>query len=50
MLTMTRVDAYVIYAASVLAANGMMRSLFGAIFPLFTIYMFEVCERNSATL
>lgn len=30
------VDAYTIYAASVLAANTMFRSAFGAIFPLFT--------------
>lgn len=30
------IDAYVIYAASVLAANSVLRSLFGAVFPLFT--------------
>lgn len=30
------IDAYVIYAASVLAANSVLRSLFGAGFPLFT--------------
>ena len=30
------IDSYVIYAASVLAANSVMRSLFGAAFPLFT--------------
>jgi MFS family permease len=30
------IDAYTIYAASVLAANSVLRSLFGAIFPLFT--------------
>ncbi len=30
------IDAYVIYAASVLAANSVLRSLFGAAFPLFT--------------
>lgn len=35
------IDAYVIYAASVLAANSVLRSLFGAAFPLFTTYMFE---------
>lgn len=34
------IDAYVIYAASVLAANSVLRSLFGAIFPLFTTYMY----------
>lgn len=31
----------VIYAASALAANSVLRSLFGAIFPLFTTYMYE---------
>ncbi|KAK6601838.1 MFS multidrug transporter [Botrytis cinerea] len=30
------IDAYVLYAASVLAANSVLRSLFGAAFPLFT--------------
>ncbi|CAM2699820.1 unnamed protein product [Rotaria socialis] len=35
------VDTYVIYAASVLAANSVLRSLFGAIFPLFTTQMFH---------
>lgn len=34
------IDSYVIYAASVLAANSVLRSLFGAIFPLFTTCMF----------
>jgi len=31
----------VIYAASVLAANSVLRSLFGAAFPLFTTYMYQ---------
>ncbi|KAJ5231497.1 MFS general substrate transporter [Penicillium citrinum] len=35
------IDAYTIYAASVLAANSVLRSLFGAVFPLFTSYMYE---------
>ncbi|KAJ6120857.1 hypothetical protein N7523_005137 [Penicillium sp. IBT 18751x] len=35
------IDAYTIFAASVLAANSVLRSLFGAAFPLFTTYMFE---------
>ncbi|KAI1773678.1 MFS general substrate transporter [Hypoxylon cercidicola] len=35
------IDSYVIYAASVLAANSVLRSLFGAAFPLFTTAMFE---------
>lgn len=34
------IDAYTIFAASVLAANSVLRSLFGAIFPLFTSYMY----------
>lgn len=35
------VDSYTIFAASVLAANATLRSLFGAIFPLFVTYMYE---------
>jgi hypothetical protein len=35
------IDAYVIYAASVLAANSVLRSLFGAGFPLFTTYIYK---------
>lgn len=35
------VDSYTIFAASVLAANSSLRSLFGAIFPLFTTYMYH---------
>lgn len=35
------IDAYTIFAASVLAANSVLRSLFGAIFPLFTTYMYN---------
>ncbi|KAL2410392.1 Major facilitator superfamily multidrug transporter mdrA [Exophiala dermatitidis] len=35
------IDAYTIYAASVLAANSVLRSLFGAAFPLFTTYMYQ---------
>lgn len=35
------IDAYTIYAASVLAANSVLRSIFGAVFPLFTSYMFQ---------
>ncbi|EME41980.1 hypothetical protein DOTSEDRAFT_117678, partial [Dothistroma septosporum NZE10] len=35
------IDSYTRFAASVLAANSIVRSLFGAIFPLFTTYMFE---------
>ncbi|KAJ5872888.1 uncharacterized protein N7529_005241 [Penicillium soppii] len=35
------IDAYTIFAASVLAANSVIRSLFGAAFPLFTTYMYK---------
>ncbi|KAJ5150233.1 hypothetical protein N7448_001811 [Penicillium atrosanguineum] len=35
------IDSYTIYAASVLAANSALRSLFGMAFPLFTTYMYE---------
>ena len=35
------IDAYTIYAASVLAANTVLRSLFGTAFPLFTTYMYR---------
>lgn len=35
------IDAYLIYAASVLAANSVVRSLMGAIFPLFTPFMYN---------
>jgi len=35
------IDAYTIFAASVLAANSVLRSLFGAAFPLFTSYMYQ---------
>lgn len=34
------IDSYTIYAASVMAANSVLRSLFGAVFPLFTEYMY----------
>lgn len=35
------IDAYTIFAASVLAANAVLRSLFGFAFPLFTSQMYE---------
>jgi MFS family permease len=35
------IDSYTIFAASVLAANSVLRSLFGATFPLFTSYMYK---------
>ncbi|KAK2071979.1 hypothetical protein P8C59_006360 [Phyllachora maydis] len=35
------VDAYLMFAASAIAGNTLLRSLAGAIFPLFSTYMFE---------
>lgn len=35
------IDSYTIFAASVLAGNGIIRSCFGAAFPLFTTQMYE---------
>lgn len=35
------IDAYTIYAASVLTANSVLRSAFGAAFPLFTSDMYQ---------
>ncbi|KAF4292894.1 hypothetical protein KXX55_001309 [Aspergillus fumigatus] len=35
------IDAYTIYAASVLAASAVLRSIFGAAFPLFVKYMYS---------
>lgn len=34
-------DAYTMYAASVLAASAALRSVFGAVFPLFTKIMYD---------
>ena len=39
------IDAYTIYAASVLAANSIIRSCFGAGFPLFTMYVLRSSSR-----
>ncbi|KAK5105807.1 hypothetical protein LTR62_002130 [Meristemomyces frigidus] len=35
------IDSYLMFAASAIAANTIMRSMFGAIFPLFATYMFD---------
>ncbi|KAF9887736.1 hypothetical protein FE257_009689 [Aspergillus nanangensis] len=35
------IDSYTIYAASVLAANAVLRSVFGAVFPIVAIYMYD---------
>lgn len=38
---LTKSYSDVVFAASALAANAVLRSLFGAVFPLFTPYMYE---------
>lgn len=35
-----RIHSYIIYAASVMVANGVLRSTFGAVFPLSTTYRY----------
>ncbi|KAI1263639.1 major facilitator superfamily transporter [Xylariaceae sp. FL1019] len=35
------VDAFTVYAASALAANAVLRSLFGALFPLFSLKLYN---------
>lgn len=44
------VDSYLIYAASAMAANSFIRSIFGAVFPLFGSYMFNGMGINWAGL
>lgn len=44
------IDAYTIFAASVLAANTVLRSLVGAAFPLFVSYMYEGLGIHWATM
>ncbi|KAG8166249.1 hypothetical protein KVR01_004801 [Diaporthe batatas] len=43
------IDAYTIFAASVLAANAVIRSCFGAAFPLFGPYMYAGLGTNWAS-
>jgi multidrug resistance protein len=43
------IDSYTIYAASVLAANAILRSVFGAVFPLFTPHMYQSLGPNWAS-
>lgn len=43
------IDSYTIFAASVLAANTVLRSLFGAAFPLFTPDMYDNLGINWAS-
>lgn len=35
------IDSYTLYAASVLAANAVLRSVFGAVFPIVSIWMYD---------
>ncbi|KAE8222818.1 hypothetical protein CF319_g4049 [Tilletia indica] len=42
------VDSYLLYASSVLAANSIIRSLFGMAFPLFTPAMYETLGIHGA--
>ncbi|KAL8704901.1 MAG: hypothetical protein Q9201_001969 [Fulgogasparrea decipioides] len=42
------VDAYLMFAASAIAANTFLRSLYGAGFPLFSMYMFKALGVNWA--
>lgn len=41
------IDSYLTFAASAVAANTFLRSLFGAIFPLFAEYMYNGTSRQS---
>ncbi|KAJ5113551.1 hypothetical protein N7456_002085 [Penicillium angulare] len=43
------VDAYLLFAASALAANSILRSTAGAVFPLFATYMFDSLGVNWAS-
>jgi multidrug resistance protein len=43
------IDAYTIYAASVLAANMVLRYIFAAVFPLFTTQMYDKLGIHWAT-
>ncbi|EPS37332.1 hypothetical protein H072_8990 [Dactylellina haptotyla CBS 200.50] len=42
------IDAYLMFAASAIAANAFLRSIFGAVFPLFATYMFNALHVNWA--
>ncbi len=43
------IDSYVLYAASVNASVSVLRSMFGAVFPLFTTYMYHNLGVNWAS-
>jgi len=42
------IDAYLMFAASAIAANAFLRSIFGAVFPLFATQMFQALGVNWA--
>ncbi|KAL8642639.1 MAG: hypothetical protein Q9228_000688 [Teloschistes exilis] len=42
------VDSYLMFAASAIAANTFLRSIAGAVFPLFSMYMFKALHVNWA--
>jgi hypothetical protein len=44
------IDSYLLYAASVLAANSILRSLFGVAFPLFVSNMYANLGKTEITL
>lgn len=44
------IDAYLVFAASAMAANAVLRSAFGAAFPLFASFMFHNMGTNWAGL
>lgn len=44
------IDAYLVFAASAMAANAFLRSIFGAVFPLFASFMFHNMGTNWAGL
>lgn len=44
------IDAYLLFSASAMAANTFLRSLFGAVFPLFATFMFTNMGTNWAGL
>jgi MFS transporter, DHA1 family, multidrug resistance protein len=44
------IDAYLVFAASAMAANSVLRSTFGAVFPLFATFMFKNMGTNWAGL
>ncbi|KAF3933655.1 hypothetical protein ABW20_dc0101450 [Dactylellina cionopaga] len=42
------IDAYLMFAASTIAANSFLRSIFGAVFPLFATYLLNALHVNWA--